>query len=118
VPLTKSAKKALRVDRTKKAINDITRNKVKSALKAARLAVAAGNADVKAKIDAAFRELDIAAKKNIIHKNRASRLKSRLSKKLAKFATNPVIKKPRPKADQPMAEVKKPATKKTVAKQK
>jgi len=108
VPLTKSAKKALRVDRTKKAINDITRNKVKSALKAARLAVAAGNADVKAKIDAAFRELDIAAKKNIMHKNRASRLKSRLSKKLAKFAAAPA----------PAKAAKKPAVKKAPEKKK
>lgn len=108
MPLTKSAKKALRVDRTKKAINDITRNKVKSALKAARLAVAAGNADVKAKIDAAFRELDIAAKKNIMHKNRASRLKSRLSKKLAKFAAAPA----------PAKAAKKPAVKKAPEKKK
>ena len=100
MPLTKSAKKALRVERTKKIANDATRAKMKSALKAARLAVAAGNKDVpttksksvgipavsvgtKKKIDLAYRELDIAAKKNVIHKNRASRLKSRLAKKPA-----------------------------------
>jgi small subunit ribosomal protein S20 len=84
MPLTKSAKKALRTDRTRKAINDLTRHKIKSAMKAARLAVVAGDKDAKVKIDTAYRELDIAAKKNIVHKNKASRLKSRLAKKLAK----------------------------------
>jgi len=83
MPLTKSAKKALRVERAKKIANDATRAKMKSALKAARLAVASGEKDAKKKIDLAYRELDIAAKKNVIHKNRASRLKSRLAKKPA-----------------------------------
>jgi len=87
MPLTKSAKKALRVDRHKKSVNDLTRAKVKSALKGARLAIDNTSADVKEKIDAAYRELDLAAKKNVIHKNRASRLKSRLAKKLAKSGT-------------------------------
>lgn len=84
MPLTKSAKKALRVDRHKKSVNDLTRAKIKSAIKGARLAIDSSSADTKEKIDAAYRELDLAAKKNVIHKNRASRLKSRLAKKLAK----------------------------------
>ena len=92
MPLTKSAKKALLVDRTRKAINDLTRAKMKSALKAARLAIAAGNKESTKKISAAYRELDIAAKKNVIHKNRAARLKSRLARKLAKTAGEPVKK--------------------------
>jgi len=84
MPLTRSAKKALRVDRTNRVINNATRNKVKSALKAARLAIAAADKDAGRKIDTAYRQLDLAAKKNVIHKNRASRLKSRLAKKMAK----------------------------------
>jgi len=95
MPLLKSAKKALRVDRANKIINNQTRNKVKTALKAARLAIAEGRKDSKEKIAAAYRELDLAAKKNVIHKNRASRLKSRLAKKF------------RPKVDQPLVEAKK-----------
>lgn len=94
MPLLKSAKKALRIDRQRKVINDLTRNKVKSALKAARLAVAAGDKDSKEKINAAYSELDLAAKKNVIHKNKASRLKSRLAKKLAKTSVAPTSKKP------------------------
>ena len=92
MPLTKSAKKALRVDRRHKAMNDLTRTKMKSALKAARLAIVAGDKDSKTKIDAAYRQLDIAAKKNVIHKNRAARLKSRLAKKLAKTTSEPKTK--------------------------
>jgi len=99
MPLTKSAKKALRVDRANRLINDQTRNKVKSALKAARLAIAAGDKDAKTKIDAAYRELDLAAKKNVIHKNKASRLKSRLAKKLAKSEIATVVEKKQPKAE-------------------
>ena len=99
----------MRIDRARKEINDQTRNKVKSALKAARLAVAAGDSDVKAKIDAAFRQLDIAAKKNVIHKNKASRLKARLAKKLSKSNT---------KTETPAKPVKKTLTKKPVAKKK
>ncbi|MCX6812481.1 MAG: 30S ribosomal protein S20 [Candidatus Berkelbacteria bacterium] len=92
MPLTSSAKKALRVDRAKKEINDLTRNKIKSALKAARLAIVSGDTDATKKIDLAYRELDLAAKKNVIHKNKASRLKSRLTKKLAKVAEMPAVK--------------------------
>lgn len=101
MPLTKSAKKALRVDRTKKDINDLTRNKVKSAVKAARLAITAGDKDADVKLNAAYRELDIASKKNVIHKNRAARLKSRLTKKLSKVE---------PKTEEKV--IKKTATKK------
>jgi len=110
MPLTKSAKKALRVDRHKKSVNDLTRAKVKSALKGARLAIDNTSTDVKEKIDAAYRELDLAAKKNIIHKNRASRLKSRLAKKLAKSGTEI---KPIKKVTKVKKESKKPEKKST-----
>jgi len=98
MPITKSAKKALRVDRTKKETNDLTRNKVKSAVKAAKLAISAGDKDVSEKLNAAYRELDIASKKNVIHKNRAARLKSRLTKKLAKNGPEKTEAKPAKKA--------------------
>jgi small subunit ribosomal protein S20 len=84
MPLKQSAKKTLRIEHRRTAENDITRAKVKNALKGARIAVAKSDKDADKKISAAYRELDIAAKKNVIHKNKASRLKSRLVKKLAK----------------------------------
>lgn len=89
MPITSSAKKALRVSIDRKAINDATRAKVKEALKGARLAIAKGDKDVLEKISLAQRELDIAAKKNVIHRNRAARLKSRLAKKLSKSGLAP-----------------------------
>jgi small subunit ribosomal protein S20 len=121
MPLTKSAKKALKVDRQKKSVNDLTRAKVKSALKGARLAIDNTSTDVKEKIDAAYRELDLAAKKNVIHKNRASRLKSRLAKKLAKSGAETKPENKAIKSEEKAEKVKKPTkapVKKTTAKKK
>lgn len=84
MPITSSAKKALKIEHRRAAENDITRAKIKNALKSARVSVAKGEKDADKKISIAYRELDIAAKKNVIHKNKASRLKSRLAKKLSK----------------------------------
>ena len=84
MPIIKSAKKALRVSLDKKANNDITRAKVKNAVKGIKIAIKAGDKKAGDKLSLAFRELDIAAKKNVIHKNKASRLKSRLSKAFSK----------------------------------
>lgn len=81
MPVTSSAKKALKVSRRKKASNDLTRSKVKEALKSARFAIENKDKDASLKISKAYRELDMAAKKNVIHKNKAARLKSRLAKK-------------------------------------
>jgi small subunit ribosomal protein S20 len=89
MPITSSAKKALRVSLDRRVINDATRAKVKEALKGARLAIVKGDKDVAEKISLAQRELDIAAKKNVIHRNRAARLKSRLLKKLVKSDVTP-----------------------------
>jgi len=108
MPLTKSAKKALRTDRSRKVINDLTRYKTKSALKTARLAVLAGGKEAKSKVDTAYRELDIAAKKNVIHQNKASRLKSRLAKKLAKSVEEPKVEAKKPQKQKTSA-AKKPS---------
>lgn len=86
MPVTKQAIKKVRQDKRKALIN----LKVKQAYKKAvrdfvKKPTEAGLTNV-------FKSLDKAAKVNVIHKNRASRLKSRLSKKLPKTAT----KKPTP----------------------
>jgi len=82
--ITTSAKKAIKTSKVKKAQNDITRAKVKDALKGARLAIDGKTKDkeILEKLAKAYRELDMAAKKNVIHKNKASRLKSRLAKSI------------------------------------
>lgn len=90
MPLIKSAKKALRQSIANKAFNDATRAKVKNAVKGTRIAARTGASDAAEKLSAAFRELDLAAKKHVIHKNKASRLKSRLSKVLKNVDATPV----------------------------
>ncbi len=81
MPLTKSAKKALRVDIRRKNENDAQRAKIKSAVKGARLSINSQSKDTQEKIRTLYKALDSAAKKNIIHKNKAARLKSRITKK-------------------------------------
>jgi small subunit ribosomal protein S20 len=80
MPLTKSAIKALKVSERRKVENDLTRAKIKSAVKGAKISIAKQGSDVAEKIQTLYRELDLAAKKNVIHKNKASRLKSRITK--------------------------------------
>lgn len=80
MPVTKSAKKALSVAIRRKAENDVVRAKIKSTVKGAKISIKDGLKDGDEKLKAAYRELDIAAKKNVIHKNKAARLKSRLAK--------------------------------------
>lgn len=80
MPQTKSAKKALRVDRRRALVNKLVRERMRKALQAAKKVLSAS------KLIEAQRGLDQAVKKGIIHKNKASRLKSRLIK-AAKKAT-------------------------------
>jgi len=74
MPQTKSAKKALRRDRRREATNKLVRQGLKKALKLARKKVSSKN------LTQADRALDMAAKKGVIPKKRADRLKSRLAK--------------------------------------
>jgi len=83
MPIIKSAKKSLRASIRKNAINDITRAKIKSAVKGVRVAAKTEVKNATELLSKAYRELDLAAKKNVIHKNKASRLKSRLTKLLS-----------------------------------
>ncbi len=76
MPITKSAKKALRQNVRKKAVNDMRKKAMKDAVKNVKKNM------TPALLSIAFKQLDKAAKKNSIHKNRASRLKSRLSRRM------------------------------------
>ncbi len=87
MPNTKSAGKAMRQSRRRNAINLRTRSKYKSTVKATRSLIAEGSAGEAAEsLKKAMSALDKAVKKNVLHKNTASRKKSRLSKALAKIA--------------------------------
>lgn len=79
---TSSAKKAIRVSKRKSVINLRTKRAYKQATKNVLKAVAGKGKkqDPKDLLSSAFQTIDKAAKRNIIHKNTASRYKSRLAK--------------------------------------
>jgi len=78
MPQTKSAKKTLRVEKRRKAVNFLVKEKIREAVKIARKTPTA------ASLQKATSILDIAVKKQILHKNKASRLKKRLNSLLTK----------------------------------
>lgn len=80
MPITKSAKKSLRVSRTKKTLNDQKRVALDKALK---------KVDAKS-VNATISLIDKAAKTGLMHKNKAARMKSQLTKK---YGTPKTVKK-------------------------
>ncbi len=76
MPITKQALKKLRHDRKQSDASDAVRMTLRKLIKAARVTPG------KKTLTHAFRALDKAANKHLIHKNKAARLKSRLSKLL------------------------------------
>lgn len=77
MPIIKSAIKKMRKDKIRTTRNRVREGALKRALKDARRQPSAKS------LTTAYSSLDKAVKVNLIHKNRASRLKSRLSKLLA-----------------------------------
>jgi len=104
MPIIKSAKKRVKVAKKAAVRNSKTKRSLKSALKAFTNAVAGGAKDAKKLESKAASELDKAAKKGLLHKNKVARKKSQLAK-AAKSAGTVAAK---PKA----AAKKKPAAKK------
>jgi small subunit ribosomal protein S20 len=77
MPLLKNAKKKLRQDKVRAAQNRKKKAAFKEHLKAAK------TKKTKAAVSQAYSSIDKAAKQNIIHKNKAARLKSSLAKAIA-----------------------------------
>jgi ribosomal protein S20 len=112
MPIIKSAKKRVRTAKKAGVRNSKTRRSLKSALKAF-VKTPSGKG-----LSSAQSNLDKAVKKNVIHKNKAARLKSRAAaraKAAGVKATKAAPKKAAP-AKKPVA--KKPAAKKAPAKKK
>lgn len=86
MPITPSAKKALRKDKRRTADNRRVRTAIKTAVK---LMVTEPSAK---HLTSTYQVLDRAAKKHVIHDNKAARLKSRLSKLTIKKAKTRVLK--------------------------
>lgn len=81
MPITRNAKKALRVADRKQAVNARTKKTLKEGVKSIeKLVVAKDWADAKKSLAIAYSAIDKAAKKGVIKKNTASRKKARLSR--------------------------------------
>jgi len=81
MPITTSAKKALRQNKTRNLRNTTQKENYKKAVvKYRKLVVAKKLDEAKQLLPTVFKALDKAAKTHVIEKNKASRLKSRLSK--------------------------------------
>ncbi len=74
MPVTKQARKKLRKDLRREKKNQELKSKFKKVLKNSR------KSPTVKKLSAASKIIDKAAKKNVIHKNKAARLKSRLAR--------------------------------------
>lgn len=79
---SRSAKKRVRSSERKRIINQIAKSKFRTAVKKALLSAENGSEDLPLKISEAFSKIDKAAKIGAIHKNQASRRKSRLIKRI------------------------------------
>ena len=115
MPIIKSAKKRVRVARKATIRNSKTKRSLRTAVKAFHAAITGGDKKiVPATQSEAQSNLDKAAKKGIIHKNKASRLKSQLAAKAKAAGAAPVKKDKTAKTVKPAAA--KPAPKATVKK--
>lgn len=108
MPIIKSAKKRVKVAAKASVRNSKTKRSLKSAVKAFATALTGGK-KVSEAHSKAQSELDKAAKKGVMHKNKAARKKRQLAKAAKATGVKPVAKK---------APAKKPAAKKPAAKAK
>lgn len=74
MPILKNAKKALRASERKRLVNQSVKTKVKTNLDKVLKSKKADD------LATAFSAIDKAVKKNLIHKNKAARLKARANK--------------------------------------
>lgn len=82
MPITKSAKKAIRVSGRKKAANDMRKKAMKETIKKIEKLVKTDKAAAQKMLAVAYKAIDKSAKTGVIKKNNAARKKSRLAKLL------------------------------------
>jgi small subunit ribosomal protein S20 len=80
MPITQSAKKAIRGSLRKKAFNDQRKRDMKEIIKKIEKASKKDKAEAVKMLSSAFAAIDKAAKKGVIKKNNAANKKSRLSR--------------------------------------
>ncbi len=80
MPITQSAKKAIRGSLRKKAFNDARKRAMKEIIKKVEKATKKDKAEAVKMLSSAFQIIDKAAKRGVIKKNNASRKKARLAR--------------------------------------
>lgn len=80
MPITQSAKKAIRGSLRKKGYNDRLKRAMKEIIKKFEKIAKADKAEAMKMLSSAFKAIDKAAKKGVVKKNNAARKKSRLSR--------------------------------------
>jgi small subunit ribosomal protein S20 len=84
LPNTKSAEKRVRQNERRRAANRGQRSAMRTQIKKARAAVESAGAGMAEVLVETQSTLDKAASRNLLHKNKAARLKSRLARDAAK----------------------------------
>ena len=82
MPNIKSAKKRVKVNNTKAALNKARKTNLKTVIKNAENAIANSADNKQETVALALKKIDQAANKGLIHKNKAARKKSQIAKKL------------------------------------
>ena len=88
MPVTKTATRALRKSKIRASHNKVIRTNLKETIRKIKKETSAHKGTVPAEtLQKAYKMIDKAAKTHIIHANKAARLKSRLTKKIATGTT-------------------------------
>lgn len=121
MPLIKSAKKRVKIANKANARNNRTKRSLREAIKAFNAALISGKpAEISKTEHQVMRAIDVAAKKDVIHRNKAARQKAQISAKSKKAGVKPTTKvskkpaqgKPKAKPAAKTSTAKKPTTKK------
>lgn len=116
MPIIKSAIKRAKQEQVRRKRNNVTRNRLRNSLKEFNTLAAKKDKKAGEKLSAAYSAIDTAAKKNVLHKNKAARMKAQVAA-TAKEAGVAMPKNGAKKAAAPKkATAKKAAPKKPVAK--
>lgn len=90
MPNLKTSIKDLRQNKRRKVFNNRLRNRIKKSVKKQSSLLNEDVKDAQKNLKNVYKVLDKATRKNIIKKGKASRIKSRLTKKLNKLSQNNV----------------------------
>jgi len=94
MPNIKSSKKRVQIAERNRLRNVAMKSRMRSAIRAVREAIAAADAAKANELTAnAFKAIDKAVKRKVIHKNSAARYKSRLAKRIASLSKSKKVAK-------------------------